>query len=253
MTGPGCAAPLEPVVSTTFSAAHGILGLVQGDARLQAPDGALGTRVSGPIVWVIPVDGGVVLVDTGFDASGARLRELIGQRRVLAVLLTHGHHDHVAGVQTLGEVPVYIHPLDLALWQRPERYRAPLLLLAERVLGTPPRPSGLRLVRHGEVVEVGGTRFTALHLPGHTPGSVVWQHGDTLYSGDAVVSPNGRYLKAAYPVYCEDVRRAEISMRRLRGVAFETLCDGHYGCTREARPKLLRAIHGPRHDDDKLW
>lgn len=102
--------------------------------------------------------------------------------KVLAVLNTHGHYDHVGGVPFLAEtlaVPAYLHPAD-----RP---------LAVRALGAGfpfrPYPADGRL-------RLGGLELEVIAVPGHSPGSVCLQSGGILFSGDtlfagAVGKPHG--------------------------------------------------------------
>jgi len=102
--------------------------------------------------------GDTVLVDAAGDAP--RLLELVGDGRLVAVVQTHGHWDHV---QALAEVK--------------QATGAPVLA-HEGDAGDLPVPPD-RLLADGDVVEVGRARLTAVHLLGHTPGSLAY-----LYEGD---------------------------------------------------------------------
>ena len=89
------------------------------------------------------------------------------------VLLTHGHFDHVGGVQELvGEfpgLPVYLHPNDTKL--------------------TPDLSRGLfwtDFYEDGDELAMDGLTFRVLHTPGHTPGSVCLQVDDVLLTGDTL-------------------------------------------------------------------
>ena len=113
--------------------------------------------------------GDTLLVDAAGDAP--RLLELVGDGRLVGVLETHGHWDHVqalAEVKAATGAPVLVHQGD-----------------AEML----PVPAD-RLVADGDVVEVGACRFTAIHLEGHTPGSLALLfEGDEhphLFSGDSL-------------------------------------------------------------------
>jgi len=88
-----------------------------------------------------------------------------------AIVLTHGHGDHTAGLRAFLEkvpVPVLAHALD-----------APRLPLP---------PNGF--LEDGRDVSVGALRLQVLHTPGHTPGSVCLLFGNVLFSGDTLF-PNG--------------------------------------------------------------
>lgn len=210
--------------------------------RAAVRDGIEPVCVRATLNYLIPVDGGVVLVDAGFDPAGRVLREAIGERKVLAVLLTHAHIDHRAAAH-LFEAPVYVGAGDVP-WFEDDRYlHAVGPAVGRRLYGKPPRPRDLRGVADGDVIEVGGARFVAHHVPGHTPGSTVWQFRDVLFTGDAVQRPvDGDHLYPAPWTVSEDVRQAWRSMRRLARLDVKVLLDGHYGRTDDARLHLRQAL-----------
>ena len=101
-----------------------------------------------------------------------------------AILLTHGHYDHIAGVEQIRKayhVPVYIHQLD-----------APMLTDSAANLGDwlsrlPfQKVQEWNTVEDGEKLTFGEAEFTVLHTPGHTGGSVCWQCAEMLYTGDTL-------------------------------------------------------------------
>ena len=104
--------------------------------------------------------GDTLLVDAAGDAP--RLLELVGDGRLVGVFETHGHWDHV---QALAEVK--------------EATGAPVLVHAGDAEMLPVKAD--RLLADGDTVEVGECRFTAIHLEGHTRGSLA-----LLYEGDSV-------------------------------------------------------------------
>lgn len=193
--------------------------------------------------YVVPVEGGVVLVDAGFDDAGAGLLRVIGDRKVLAVLLTHAHIDHKAGAH-LFDAPVYVGRADLPWFDDDYHLHAIGPAAGRRFFGRAHRPKRLEPIDDGQVLEIGGARFVAHSVPGHTPGSVAWQFRDVLFTGDAVQSPEGDRLYPAPWTVTEDPRQAWRSLRRLADVDFTTLFDGHYGRTDNARALLRQAIEG---------
>ena len=92
-----------------------------------------------------------------------------------AVLLTHGHFDHVGAVKDLFELTkckVYIHTDDLLL---PEKFTAgPLFYTHE--------------YGEGDVLEMAGLTIRVMHTPGHTEGSVCLFVDDCIFAGDTLFS-----------------------------------------------------------------
>jgi hydroxyacylglutathione hydrolase len=133
-----------------------------------------------------------VIIDPGQDAERG-IEELLGRYRLkpIAVLLTHGHVDHmwsVAPVCGAKGVPAYIHPDDRDLLSDPARGMS--LLAKQQFLGgmTFGEPDDVRALSDGAVVTLAGLDFTIGHTPGHTPGSVTFRSEardlDALFSGD---------------------------------------------------------------------
>ena len=113
-----------------------------------------------------------VIIDPGDDATlvAARLDAL--GLRPLAILLTHAHFDHGGDVGRLlakHAVPVYCHPADRAL---PSWLTHGLEWSDE--------------LSEGQTLDFEGLRFTVLHTPGHTPGSVCLLCGNMLFAGDTL-------------------------------------------------------------------
>ncbi len=126
-------------------------------------------------VWILGDDAEVVVVDAAHDA--AAIGELVGDRRLAAIVCTHGHNDHINAAAELaraaGGAPVLLHPADEMLWDAvyPDR-----------------RPDGA--LRDGGEVRVAGETLRVVHTPGHSPGGVCLLGpdghafgGDTLFKG----------------------------------------------------------------------
>lgn len=134
-----------------------------------------------------------VIVDPGENsATGiATLLERTGWTPV-AVLVTHGHFDHVANLAQVCDtydIPAYLHPLDREMITDPVKGVGPSI--AQAVAGlTLEEPTDVRLIDHGSILELAGLEFEVLHIPGHSPGSVVFHTaqdgGSVVFGGDVL-------------------------------------------------------------------
>jgi glyoxylase-like metal-dependent hydrolase (beta-lactamase superfamily II) len=134
-------------------------------------------------VWLVGDDEEVLVIDAAHDAGP--IIEGIDDRRVVAIVCTHGHNDHINAALDvhgfLGRVPVALHDDDRMLWNQVYVARGPDLPLKD-----------------GQTFDVGGATLQVLHTPGHSPGGVCLHlaasPGDTpeppgeavLFSGDTL-------------------------------------------------------------------
>ena len=143
-------------------------------------------------------DGDCVIVDPGQEAA-AQVDKVLSEHglRPVAVLLTHGHFDHVwsAGeVCARHGVPVHLHAEDRGLLTEPGRGVDPgFAAQLSALLGPGPytEPDDLVEVSGGDVLTLAGMDLTVEHTPGHTPGSVVYtvttEDGvPVMFAGDLV-------------------------------------------------------------------
>jgi hydroxyacylglutathione hydrolase len=135
-----------------------------------------------------------VIIDPG-EGAEAGIDEIVREHRLkpVAVLLTHGHIDHVWSVAPVcgaKDIPAYVHPDDRDLLSDPAKGFP--LSAKQQLLGglTFSEPDDVRELTDGAVVELAGLRFTVDHAPGHTPGSVTFrtppteQIPDVIFTGD---------------------------------------------------------------------
>ena len=125
-------------------------------------------------IWVMGDDTECVVIDA--PHSVAEIVNVVGDRKVLAVLCTHAHDDHVRMAPDLGrtvDAPVLLHPADLPVWQ----------------LTHDDPPDGE--LADGQQIPVAGIALQVIHTPGHAPGAVCFYSpdlgvvftGDTLFNG----------------------------------------------------------------------
>jgi glyoxylase-like metal-dependent hydrolase (beta-lactamase superfamily II) len=125
-------------------------------------------------VWLVGDDDEVLVIDAPHDA--APIVRAVGGRRVTAIVLTHGHNDHLTAAPALREAtgaPVWLNPADRMLWDMVHRDAAPDRDLAD-----------------GTRFPVAGTALTAIGTPGHSPGSTCLYAPDlgTVFTGDTLFS-----------------------------------------------------------------
>ncbi len=133
-------------------------------------------------VWIVGdrARGSAVVVDPG-EGGGAAVPRLLERAGVSceAILLSHGHLDHLWAVPELAaalDVPVLLHPDDRWLWDDPAAgLGLPPDALADGFgLRWEPPTDRLQEVRDGARLVLAGIRFDVVHNPGHTPGHVTY-------------------------------------------------------------------------------
>lgn len=136
------------------------------------------------------------VVDPG-EGAAQRVPALLSELdvEVEAILLTHGHLDHVWAAPALGEeldVPIHLHPGDRYLWANPAATFGVPDELAVQVMqaqfGLRWSPGTRRLVdvADGQRLALAGLDLTVTHTPGHTPGSVTFLLHDVVGAEVAV-------------------------------------------------------------------
>lgn len=126
-------------------------------------------------VWLVGDDREVVVVDAAHDADA--VVAAVNGRRVVAIVCTHAHDDHVNQAPELADrlgAPILLNPAEAPLWELTHPDRGPDGELSD-----------------GQVITAGGIELRALLTPGHSPGSTCLYvpelgtvlTGDTLFQG----------------------------------------------------------------------
>lgn len=127
----------------------------------------------------------VMVIDPGFN--GKALLKVIEENdyQVQAILLTHGHFDHIRDVEVLYEkapCPVYIHKDDYkALYDPNMNY--------SKTFGTSfsmNKTIKVTLLENNELIKILNESFKVIHTPGHTLGSVMYEYNKYIFSGDTI-------------------------------------------------------------------
>lgn len=185
--------------------------------------------------YIVHASGEAFVVDPSAEAeqilSALRERSLA----LRGILLTHGHFDHLLSLGDLlaecGDVPVYAHSLDLELFSDPQKNASAPLLYRPMLFPTP-----THALSEGDVLTLGGEKLTVLHTPGHTRGSVCFDTGDILFTGDTLFSEGyGRC-----DLYGGDMRALHSSLSRLRELS--QISDRRILCGHGEDSTLRRAL-----------
>lgn len=128
-------------------------------------------------VWIVGNESECIVIDPAHQP--AAIVGAIGARKVKAILLTHGHDDHIRSAGAFGDLvlaPIHLHRDDWMLWNAVYPDAAPDADITD-----------------GEIFEVAGARLTAIHTPGHSHGSVSFhmegegtESSGVLFSGDTL-------------------------------------------------------------------
>lgn len=166
-----------------------------------------------------------LLIDPGAEVE--KVSQAVAGRTVVAVLLTHGHFDHMLYAQHWLDMgaKLYVHRLDA------QAMRSPSLNLSQVVNTQLVLPAADVLLEDGDVVREAGIELTVLHTPGHTPGGVCYLNGKTMFSGDTLFYRS--YGRLDLPG--GDVQEMIASLTRLMQLDGETIAyPGHGMKTRIA-------------------
>jgi hydroxyacylglutathione hydrolase len=190
-----------------------------------------GVRVAN--VYLVAIDDGLLLVDTGMPGNAKRIVafiESIGREAgdLRHIVLTHCDIDHIGSVARLKELTgaqVAVHELDgpvLAGEQRPHKGGLAMVVLYRLLSFRPVAPD--LLLKDGDTV--GGLQV--IHVPGHTAGSLVLCREDGVaFSGDALLSDKHGQVRPPDLRLALDRAQALASAERIKELPIKLLCPGH--------------------------
>lgn len=204
--------------------------------------------------YLVEDDAGIVLVDTGLPAYRRHLDNGLNRlgrtsSDVKAVLLTHGHIDHVgcADHASAAGAPVHLHPADAALARDPRRNKTqggplPYLLWPATAAfvghaltsgATRPRPFPTTVALEDGALEVPG-HPNVVHTPGHTAGSCIFEFSDhgVAFVGDLLCTADpltGRHVAPQIQTRGSNLDSDQTlrSLEKLDSIAAKVLLPGH--------------------------
>jgi len=143
--------------------------------------------------WILASEPGseCVVIDPGMPDVSLALEEILQRHNLkpVAVIATHGHLDHTFSIQPIADgysIPTYIHSEDRSYLSQPEKLLGPEFAATVAEMDFV-EPSQVRELRNGEVIDLVGLSFRAIHAPGHTRGSLMFEvSNQVLVSGDVL-------------------------------------------------------------------
>jgi hydroxyacylglutathione hydrolase len=143
--------------------------------------------------WIIAGGRGqeCIIVDPGMPDISHEVNAIIEENNLkpVAALITHGHLDHTFSVKPLADgygIASYIHSEDREYLLKPQGAHGPEFIATLDAMKFE-EPLDTRNLRHGDLVEILDLKITAIHSPGHTRGSTMFNINDELLiSGDVL-------------------------------------------------------------------
>lgn len=159
----------------------------------------------------------VALIDAGNDQTGEAIlaelqRRQLGAEAVAAVLLTHGHPDHIGAIRQFPRAEVMALEADVPLVEGRAAARGPVTRMF------PVRPTGIkvtRVLRDGDVVTLGGLPIRVYAVPGHTAGSAAYYADGALFIGDSADVTSDGSLQASTWMFSDSQPENRASLVRL--------------------------------------
>lgn len=182
---------------------------------------------------------GAIIVDPGGDEEVIENRMLAYHMKPVAILLTHGHFDHIGAVNQLKSrfgVKVYAYQDEKEVLERPDinlssMFERPMSIKADVYL------------RDNEEFELDGIKFKTIYTPGHTIGSCCFyiENEKVLFSGDTLFAYS--HGRTDFPTGSEGAIIRSITERLLKLESDVKVYPGHEDETTIGREKMFYVIN----------
>lgn len=205
-----------------------------GGPQLTAPQDAA--------IYLINFDGHAALIDAGCGRANDKLLRNIGAtgvkpEEIELLLITHCHFDHTGGARALRDrlgCAVVMHELDARYVEVGDCEVTAASWYASRL---EPCIVDRKFAGNEEVIHLGERTIRAVHIPGHSPGSVAYV---TTSAGLKIVFAQDVH-GSLHPVLLSNAADYQASLQRLIDLNADILCEGHYGIYK-GRQDIVRFV-----------
>jgi glyoxylase-like metal-dependent hydrolase (beta-lactamase superfamily II) len=212
----------------SFTAEVGVSGKIR-ENLWQVGGGGL-TDASDAAIYLVRFGDKAALVDAGAGQAHSRLKKNIAEClhpnvQLEYLLLTHCHFDHTGGAEAVRRdfgCRIAAHELDAVYLESGDPD-----VTAASWYGAlfEPLPVDVKLQGDRSILSIGSGRVTAIHWPGHSPGSVVYTteiDGELVLFGQDVHGP-------IHPALLSDEKQYQASLKKLAALDADLLLEGHFG------------------------
>jgi glyoxylase-like metal-dependent hydrolase (beta-lactamase superfamily II) len=214
----------------------------KGPALVELPGGVQGVLCRFSYSWIIPSQGGAVLIDAGLDEKAPHIMAALknnglGPESVQAVLITHGHGDHFGGAGAFPNARVFADKNDIPFIRGEKKREGMVGSIFGKISSGRKPPKNLDALPETDSIIIDGLTFGIIRLPGHSPGSVAYLLGDILFTGDALMGSGDGVMPPPF-FSSDDPEASRRVLAALMELQFSTIADGHTGVVFDGRKKL---------------